>query len=64
MAQWERIRLRMRVLREMGVQSLDPEDPLETEIATQEYWVLAWKFPGQRSLVGYGPESPRESDAI
>ena len=33
-------------------------------MATQEYWVLAWKFPGQRSLVGYGPESPRESDAI
>ena len=44
-AQWERIRLRMRVLQEMGVQSLGQEDPLEKEITTQEYWVLAWEVP-------------------
>ena len=36
----------------MWVQSLGQEDPLEEEMATHSN-ILAWKIPGQRSLVGY-----------
>ena len=34
-----------------GVQSLGWEDPLEKEMATHSR-ILAWKFHGQRTLVG------------
>ena len=34
------------------VQSLGREDPLEKEMATHSS-ILAWKFHGRRSLVGY-----------
>ena len=34
------------------VRSLGREDPLEEEIATHSS-ILAWKSPGQKSLVGY-----------
>ena len=44
-AQWDRIHLRTEILQEMGVQSVVLEDPLEKEIATQEYWALAWEAP-------------------
>ena len=39
---------------ETWVQSLDWEDPLEEGVATQSY-ILAWRIPRQRSLVGYSP---------
>ena len=41
-------------MQETGVQSLDWEDPLEEGVATQSY-ILAWRIPRQRSLVGYSP---------
>ena len=34
------------------VRSLGWEDPLEKEMATHSS-ILAWRIPGQRSLVGY-----------
>ena len=36
------------------VQFLGQEDSLEKEMATHSS-ILAWKSPGQRSLVGYSP---------
>ena len=36
------------------VQFLGQEDPLEEEMATHSS-ILAWKFRGQRRLVGYSP---------
>ena len=36
------------------VQSLGWEDPLEVEMETHSSF-LAWKFQGQRSLMGYSP---------
>ena len=36
----------------MWVRSLGQEDPLEEEVATHSS-ILAWKFHGQRNLVGY-----------
>ena len=45
----------------MRVLCLGREDPLEKEMANCSS-VLAWKTHGQRSLVGYSPKSPKESD--
>ena len=39
-------------MQETEVQSLGPEDPLEKGMATHSS-ILAWRIPGQRSLVGY-----------
>ena len=41
-------------MQETQVQSLGWEDPLEKEMATHSN-ILACKFHGQRSLVGYSP---------
>ena len=38
----------------MRVRFLDWEDPLEKGMATH-FSILAWRSPGQRSLVGYSP---------
>ena len=43
------------------VQSLRQKDPLEKEMATHSS-TLAWKFHGQRSLVGYSPWGRKELD--
>ena len=43
------------------VQSLGWEDPLQEKMATHS-GILAWKIPGQRSLVGYSPWRRKESD--
>ena len=43
------------------IQSLGQEDPLEKEMATHSS-ILAGKFHGQRSLVGYSPWGRKESD--
>ena len=43
------------------VWSLSWEDPLEEEMTTHSS-ILAWKFHGQRSLVGYSPQGRKESD--
>ena len=48
-------------MQEMWIWSLGWEDPLEKEMATLSS-ILAWKFPGQRSLVGYSPWGGQESD--
>ena len=45
----------------MVVRSLGWEDPLEEGMATDSS-ILAWKIPGQRSLVRYSPWVCRESD--
>ena len=37
------------------------EDPLKEETATHSS-ILAWKIPGKEELVGYSPESRKESD--
>ena len=42
------------VMQETWVRSLGWEDPLEKGMATHSS-TLAWKTPGQRSLVGYSP---------
>ena len=39
---------------EMQVQSLDPEDPLEEEMATHSI-ILDWKIPWTENLAGYSP---------
>ena len=48
-------------MQETRVRSLGWEDPLEKEMATHSS-ILAWKFHGQRSLVGYSPRGRAESD--
>ena len=39
----------------MQVRSLGQEDPLEEDMATHSS-ILAWRIPGQRSLVSYNPQ--------
>ena len=51
----------MQEMEETQVQSLHREDSLEKEMAIHSS-VLAWKMPGQRSLVGYSPWGRKESD--
>ena len=46
---------------ETWVLSLGWEDPLEKGMALRSS-ILAWRIP-QRSLVGYSPWGPKESDA-
>ena len=46
---------------EIRVRSLGWEDHLE-EGMTIHSSILAWKVPGQRSLVGYSPQGHKESD--
>ena len=46
--------------RRQWVQFLSQEDPLEKEMATRSS-ILAWEIPGRRSLVGYSPQSHKES---
>ena len=43
----------MRVMREIQVQFLDQENPLEEGMVTHSS-ILAWRILGQRSLVGSG----------
>ena len=52
---------RLHAMRETWVQSLGQEDPLEKEMATTPV-LLPGKFHGWRSLVGYSPWGPKESD--
>ena len=49
-------------MQEIWVRSLDKEDPLEKGMATPSS-ILAGEFHGQRSLAGYSPRAPNESDA-
>ena len=44
---------------ETWVQSLGPEDPLETEMATHSPFLPGESY-GQRSLVGYSPRGGKE----
>ena len=44
----------MQEMKEMKVQSLGWEDPLEKEMVTHSS-ILGWTIHGQRSLVGYSP---------
>ena len=46
----------------MWVQLLGQEDPLEESMATHSS-MLAGKFRGQRSLVGYSPLGPEKGRA-
>ena len=46
---------------ETGVRSLGWEDPLEEEMATHSVF-LPGESHGRRSLVGYSPWGPKESD--
>ena len=48
-------------MQENLVRSLGREDPLEKEMATHSS-TLAWKIPGQRSLVGYSQWDHKELD--
>ena len=43
------------------IQSLGLENPLKKEMTTQSN-ILAWRIPGQRSLVDYSPWHRRGSD--
>ena len=49
------------VMQETPVQFLGLEDPLEKEMATHSS-ILAWRFHGQRSVVGYSPWGHKESE--
>ena len=51
----------MQEMQEPRVQSLGWEDPLEKEMATHSGF-LPGKFHGKRSLEGYSPWGPEESD--
>ena len=55
----ERICLSVQEAQETWVRCLGWEDHLEQEMATHSS-VLAWKFHGKRSLVGYSPWGPKE----
>ena len=48
-------------MQETWVQSLDQEDPLEKEMATQ-FNIIAWEPQGQRSLADYSPWGCKELD--
>ena len=48
-------------VQETQVRFLGWEDPLEKEIATHSS-ILAWRIPGERSLVGYSTWGRKESD--
>ena len=48
-------------MQETHVGSLGQEDPLEKGMATQSS-ILAWRFHGQRSLMGYSPWGCKELD--
>ena len=50
-----------RSYKETWVRSLGVEDSLKKEMATHAS-ILAWKSPGQRSLVGYSPQGHKELD--
>ena len=58
MAQWVK---NPPAMQETQVQSLGLEDPLKEETATHSS-ILAWKSPGQRSLVGRSPKGHKELD--
>ena len=45
------------------IRSLGQKQPLEEEMATHSS-ILTGESQGQRSLVGYSPWSPKESDTI
>ena len=45
----------------MRAPSLGGADPLEKGMTTHPS-ILAWRIPGQRSLVGYSPWGHKESD--
>ena len=51
----------MQEMEETRIRSLHQEDSLEKEMAIHSS-ILAWKIPGQRSLVGYSPWGRKESD--
>ena len=61
MAPWQRVPLIIQEIQETQVLSLSREDLLQEEMATRSS-ILAGKFHGQRSLVGYGPWGCKESD--
>ena len=48
-------------MQETQVQFLGQEDPLEKEMATHSS-ILAWRIPGQSSLMGYSSWGRKESD--
>ena len=48
-------------MQETWVGSLGWENPLEDKMATHPS-ILAWRIPGQRSLVGYSLQGPTQSD--
>ena len=48
-------------VQETRVQSLGRENPLEKGMATYSS-ILAWRIPGQRSLVGYSPWGCKQSE--
>ena len=48
-------------MQETRVRSLSREDPLEKGMVTHSN-TLAWRIPWERSLVGYSPQGPKESD--
>ena len=48
-------------MQETWVQSLSWEDPLEKGMDTHSS-ILAWRIPGQKSLVGYSPWGHKEPD--
>ena len=54
---------RLPTMQETWVQSLGREDALEKEMATHSS-ILAWKFRGWESLVGYSPWGHKELDTI
>ena len=51
----------MQEIKEIQVQSLGQEDPLEKDMATHSN-ILVRRTPLQRSLVGYSPEGHKELD--
>ena len=52
---------RLSTMRETWVRSLGWEDSLEKEMAIHSS-TIAWKIPGQRSLVDYSPWGRKESE--
>ena len=51
----------MPAMQETWVRSLGWEDPLE-EGMEAHFYILAWRIPMKRSLVGYSPRGHKESD--
>ena len=59
---WSAVVKHLPAKQETGIQSLGWEDPLDEGMATPLQYSFLENLHGQRSLAGYSPRGPKESD--